>query len=169
VDTVEQIRAKQELLMRVLRGSSFKLSWMSPEDTQLEGWLSRGDRRMAEVVYAAWKNGTKFDAWQDQRRFEAWTSAFAAQNLDASFYTQRTRRADEVFPWEHISDAVRKKYLYQDYQRSLKGETRVYCREDCDACGILPTFATTRRENPGLYWKCPEVKSPQKKAVSAQP
>jgi radical SAM family uncharacterized protein len=169
VDTVEQIRAKQELLMRELRGSAFKLSWMSPEDTQLEGWLSRGDRRMAEVVYAAWKNGTKFDAWQDQRRFEAWTSAFAAQNLDASFYTQRTRRADEVFPWEHISDAVRKKYLYQDYQRSLKGETRVYCREDCDACGILPTFATTRRENPGLYWKCPEVKSPQKKAVSAQP
>jgi radical SAM family uncharacterized protein len=169
VDTVEQIRAKQELLMRELRGSAFKLSWTSPEDTQLEGWLSRGDRRMAEVVYAAWKNGTKFDAWQDQRRFEAWTSAFAAQNLDASFYTHRPRRVDEVFPWEHISDAVRKKYLYQDYQRSLKVETRVYCREDCDACGILPTFAATRREYPGLYWKCPEVRSPQKKAVSGQP
>ena len=163
VDTVEQIKAKQELLMRELRGSAFKLSWTPPEDTLLEGWLSRGDRRLAEVIYAAWKNGTKFDAWQDQRRFDAWTSAFAAQNLDASFYTHRPRRADEVFPWEHISDAVRKKYLYQDYQRSLEGETRVYCREDCDACGILPTFATTRHENPGLYWKCPEVKSPKKR------
>ena len=31
---------------------------------------------MSEVIYAAWKNGTKFDAWQDQRRFDAWTSAF---------------------------------------------------------------------------------------------
>jgi radical SAM superfamily enzyme YgiQ (UPF0313 family) len=160
VDSAEQIKAKQELLMRELRGSSFKLSWTPPEDTLLEGWLSRGDRRMAEVVYAAWKNGTKFDAWQDQRRFEAWTSAFAAQKLDPAFYTHRQRRPDEVFPWEHISDAVRKKYLYADYRRSLAGDIHQDCREGCYACGILPTFATTRRENPGIYWKCPEVKSP---------
>jgi radical SAM family uncharacterized protein len=157
MDSLEQIQAKQELLMRELRGHAFKLSWTQPEDTLLEGWLSRGDRRMAEVVYAAWKNGTRFDAWQDQRRFEAWISAFAAQDLDPSFYSHRQRRADEIFPWDHISDAIRKKYLYQDYQRSLAGETRADCREDCDACGILPTFATTRREYPGIYWKCPEV------------
>jgi radical SAM family uncharacterized protein len=160
MDTPRQIQAKQELLMRELRGSSFKLSWTPPEDTLLEGWLSRGDRRLAEVVYTAWKNGTKFDAWQDQRRFEAWTSAFAAQNLDPAFYTHRPRRPDEIFPWEHISDAIRKKYLYVDYRRSLEGGFRPDCREGCDACGILPTFAATRRELPGIYWKCPEVKSP---------
>ncbi len=97
---------------------------------------------MSEVIYAAWKNGTKFDAWQDQRRFEAWASAFAALELDPAFYTHRTRLRNEVFPWEHISDAVRKKYLYADYQRSLEGSTRQDCREDCDACGILPTFAS---------------------------
>ncbi len=168
MDAAEQIEAKQELLMRELRGPAFKLSWTPPEDTLLEGWLSRGDRRMAEVVYTAWKNGTKFDAWQDQRNFEAWTSAFAAQNLDPAFYTHRLRRADEVFPWEHISDALRKKYLYQDYQRSLEGETHPDCREDCDACGILPTFSTTRRENPGPYWKCPEVKSSRKRVTSIE-
>ncbi len=160
VDTTDQIRSKQELLMHELRGSAFKLSWTPPEDTLLEGWLSRGDRRMAEVIYTAWKNGTKFDAWQDQRRFEAWTSAFAAQNVDPVFYTHRPRRSDEVFPWDHISDAVRKKYLYADYQRSLQGVIRQDCREDCDACGILPTFAASRREFPGIFWKCPEVKSP---------
>ena len=160
VDTAEQIKAKQELLMHALRGSAFKLSWTSPEDTLLEGWLSRGDRRMAEVVYAAWKNGSKFDAWQDQRRFEAWTSAFAAQKLDPAFYTHRPRRLDEVFPWEHISAAVRKKYLLADYRRSLEGEFHLDCREGCDACGILPAFAAARREVPGIYWKCPEIKSP---------
>jgi hypothetical protein len=170
VDTPVQIKAKQELLMRELRGSAFKLSWTSPEDTLMEGWLSRGDRRMAEVVYAAWKNGTKFDAWQDQRRFEAWTSAFAAQNLDPVFYTHRPRRLDEVFPWDHISDSVRKNYLLNDYRRSLSGEIHLDCREACDACGILPEFAATRREFPGIYWKCPEVKSPAsgKKSLQAE-
>jgi radical SAM family uncharacterized protein len=160
MDTQEQIQAKLSLLKRELRGPAFKVSWTPPEDTLLEGWLSRGDRRMAEVIYAAWQNGTKFDAWQDQRQLQAWSSAFAAQGIDPAFYTHRPRRSDEVFPWEHISDAVRKKYLYRDYQLSLEGGTRDDCREDCDACGILPTFAAARREYPGIYWKCPEVKSP---------
>ena len=160
MDTQEQIQAKLSLLKRELRGPAFKVSWTPPEDTLLEGWLSRGDRRMAEVIYAAWQNGTKFDAWQDQRQLQAWSTAFASQGLDPAFYTHRPRRFDEVFPWEHISDAVRKKYLYRDYQRSLEGGTRPDCRADCDACGILPTFAATRREYPGIYWKCPEVKSP---------
>ncbi len=53
-DTLEQITAKQELLKRSLRGPGLKLNWNSPEDTMLEAWLSRGDRRMAEVVYQAW-------------------------------------------------------------------------------------------------------------------
>jgi radical SAM family uncharacterized protein len=163
VDTLEQIRAKLDLLKRELRGPAFKLSWTPPEDTLLEAWLSRGDRRMSEVIYAAWKNGTKFDAWQDQRQLEAWNSAFSTQHLDPAFYTHRPRRSDEVFPWDHISDAVRKKYLYQDYQRSLMGETRADCRADCDACGILPVFAQTRREYPGIFWKCPEVSRPVKK------
>jgi hypothetical protein len=118
---------------------------------------------MAEVIYAAWQNGTRFDAWQEQRNLEAWTGAFAAQKLDPAFYTHRLRGADEIFPWEHISDAVRKKYLYTDYLRSLSEEPREYCRENCDACGVLPTYATDRRQYPGLYWKCPEVKSPASK------
>ena len=166
MDSVEQIQAKLDLLKRELRGPAFKLSWTPPEDTLLEGWLSRGDRRMSEVIYTAWKNGTKFDAWQDQRQLQAWYSAFSAQALDPAFYTHRPRHLEEVFPWEHISDAVRKKYLYQDYQRSLLGETRAYCRDDCDACGILPTFASSRREYPGIFWKCPEVSRPAKKESS---
>jgi radical SAM family uncharacterized protein len=160
VDTPEQITAKQDLLKRELRDRNIKLTWTEPNDTLLEAWLSRGDRRMAEVIYTAWKNGAKFDAWQEQFRYEAWTSAFAAQNLDPAFYTHRPRRVDEVFPWDHISDAVRKKFLFDDFRQSLEGEIRVDCRQQCFACGVLPTFAQVRRENTGNYWKCPEVKSP---------
>jgi radical SAM family uncharacterized protein len=159
-DTVEQVVAKQTLLKQELRDKNIKLTWTAPEDTMLEAWLSRGDRRMAEVIETAWKNGARFDAWQDQRRCEAWLSAFAAHGLDPAFYTHRPRRAEEVFPWEHISTGVRKKYLFEDFQRSLAGEIRADCRERCFACGILPRFAQLRRENPGEYWKCPEVKSP---------
>jgi len=167
-DTPEQIKAKQDLLKRELyRDKNIKLSLTDAEDSFLESWLSRGDRRMAEVVYSAWQKGSRFDAWREGKKFDAWIEAFGEQGLDPLFYTHRQRRTDEVFPWEHITAAVRKNFLFQDFRMSLEGEIRVDCRLNCFACGILPTFAGMRRENPGDIWKCPDVKSPAPKTKSS--
>jgi radical SAM family uncharacterized protein len=156
-DTKEQILAKQALLKRELNSNSFKLSWTKPEDTMLEAWLSRGDRRLSEVIYSAWKNGAKFDAWGEHRKFDIWMNAFAEHGLDPAFYTHRPRRMDEAFAWDHITAGVRKNYLFQDFRMSLEGEIRVDCRQHCFACGILPRYNDLRRENPGEVWKCPDL------------
>jgi radical SAM family uncharacterized protein len=162
LDTRESILEKQELLRQNLKDRNIKLSWNDPEDSLLEAWLTRGDREMAEVVYTAWQKGARFDAWGDQMKFDRWMEAFEEHGLDPSFYAHRQRRTDEVFPWEHITSAVRKNFLFQDFRMSLEGEIRVDCRLNCFACGILPTFADLRREHPGEVWKCPDVKSPQR-------
>lgn len=161
-DSVEQIKAKQTLLKQALRHRNIKLTWTNPEVTLLEAWLSRGDRRMAEVVLQAWKQGARFDAWQDQFNYPAWQNAFETLLVEPSFYTHRPRSLDEVFPWDHISTGVRKKFLLQDYLLSQESKTRQDCRLQCFACGILPTYAELRRENPGDGWSCPEVKSPSR-------
>ncbi len=118
-DSVEQIQAKQALLKQGLRNKDIKLTWTNPDVTMLEAWLSRGDRRMADVVYQAWLNGARFDAWQDQFNFTAWTKAFEIAQLDPSFYTHRPRSQDEIFPWDHISTGVRKKFLLQEFLLSM--------------------------------------------------
>ncbi|NWF64589.1 MAG: TIGR03960 family B12-binding radical SAM protein [Chloroflexi bacterium] len=164
-DTRENILEKQALLKRQLfKDKNIKLSWTKPDDTLVEAWLSRGDRRMAEVIYSAWKRGATFDAWEEGRKFDTWMEAFNEHGIEPAFYTHRQRRTDEVFPWEHITAAVRKNFLFQDFRMSLEGQIRVDCRLNCFACGILPTFANLRRENPGEGWKCPEVKTPARKA-----
>jgi radical SAM family uncharacterized protein len=157
-DTPENIRAKQTLLKRQQRGENFKVTWTKPEETLLEAWLSRGDRRMAEVIYGAWQRGAKLDAWQEHFRYDIWMEAFAAAGLDPAFYTHRPRSLTETFPWEHIHSGVRKKYLLEDYLKSQREETRQDCRNQCFACGILPTFIELRRQNPGEVWQCPEVR-----------
>jgi len=163
-DTRDNILEKQALLRRqLMQDKNIKLSWTKPDDTLVEAWLSRGDRRMAEVIYNAWKKGAKFDAWEEGRRFDLWMEAFNELGIDPAFYTYRQRRTDEVFPWEHIASAVRKTFLFQDFRMSLEGQIRVDCRLNCFACGILPTFANLRRETPGEGWKCPEVKTPAHK------
>ncbi len=168
-DTIEQITLKQNLLKRELRDKNIKLSWTPPEDTMLEAWLTRGDRRLSAVIYSAWKNGAKFDAWQEERRYTIWMAAFEENGLDDGFYTHRPRRTDEIFPWDHITAAVRKNFLFQDFRQSLEGQIRVDCREHCFACGILPTFSNLRRENPGDYWKCPVLRTPARQADTTLP
>jgi radical SAM family uncharacterized protein len=158
-DSLDQIQAKIALLKRQLRGPNLKLTWTRPEETLLEAWLSRGDRRLSEVIYHAWQHGAKFDAWEEHFNYDVWIDAFQHVGLDPSFYTYRLRSTDEIFPWEHISTSVRKKFLLDDYLWSQQSKTRIDCRDQCFACGILPTFADIRRHNPGEVWKCPEVKN----------
>jgi radical SAM family uncharacterized protein len=162
-DSLEQIRAKQSLLKRELRGPGLKLNWNNPNETQLEAWLSRGDRRMGGVILDAWRRGARFDAWTEHFDYQAWMQAFATEGLTPEFYTHRERPIDEVLPWDHIDAGVNKRFLTEDYLWSLEGRTRVDCRERCFACGILPKFAELRRSHPGDTWECPEVRSPSRK------
>ncbi|GAB4156968.1 MAG: TIGR03960 family B12-binding radical SAM protein [Candidatus Promineifilaceae bacterium] len=157
MDTMAQIDAKLALLRREMRDSNLRLRWNDPQESLFEGYLSRGDRRVAEVVEHAWRHGAVFDAWMDRFNREAWENAFAALGLDANFYTHRPRRIDEVFPWEHIDVAVTRRFLTQDYLMSREGETRIDCRDHCFACGILPKLKELRRETPAEAWECPPV------------
>jgi radical SAM superfamily enzyme YgiQ (UPF0313 family) len=157
MDTSEQIVSKQNLLKRELSGKGLRLRWNNVEETLLEGLLSRGDRRLAPVILRAWELGSKFDAWQEHHKHDAWAQALQEHGLSFEFYTHRTRRIDEVFPWDHIDAAVKKRFLAQDYLMSIQGETRVDCRDQCFACGILPKFAQTRSQTPGDAWECPPV------------
>ncbi len=158
MDQLANIREKLDYLRREVRGQGLRLRWNDPDESIFEGYLSRGDRRMAEVVELAWRKGAKFDAWREHYREDAWTEAMAEVGLDKDFYTHRKRTIDEIFPWEHIDIAVTKKFLTQDYMMSQTQETRIDCRHQCFACGILPKLKDLRRETDPDAWECPPVK-----------
>jgi radical SAM family uncharacterized protein len=154
---MDDIRAKLEYLISEFKRPGLKLRWNDPDESVFEGILTRGDRRLAEVVERAWRKGAKFDAWYDHFRRDAWYEAMAEEGLDPNFYTHRPRPIDENFPWEHIDVAVTRRFLTQDYLMSQRQETRVDCREHCFACGILPKLRDLRRETPPEAWECPPV------------
>jgi len=156
-DTREQVQKKHALLKQQLRRGGMHLRWNDYDGSEFEGWLSRGDRRLAAVIRRAWELGCKFDAWQDRHQHSKWLRAFAENQLDPRFYNFRERDIDEIFPWDHIDTGVHKKFLQDDYRMSIKQETRVDCRDKCFACGILPKFAKERSTTEPMAWECPPV------------
>ena len=157
-DNRQSVIEKQALLKQQLRRGGMHLRWNNIDDSEFEGWLSRGDRRLGRVIRRAWEKGCKFDAWQDQHKHDAWLQAFAECGINPDFYNHRERGLDEVFPWDHIDVGLHKKFLREDYLMSLQGETRVDCRDKCFACGILPKFAKARSTTDDMAWECPPVK-----------
>jgi radical SAM superfamily enzyme YgiQ (UPF0313 family) len=155
----DDLRAQQEYLKEHLRGPGLKLNWNNYQETLLEAVLSRGDRRLGAVIHRAWQLGARFDGWSDQFQVEAWRQAFRETGLDVGFYAWRQRSLEEVFPWDHLDAGVTKRYLAREFEASRRGETRLDCRKQCYACGILAAF---REEGVGLpvgAWGCPPVES----------
>jgi len=99
--------------------------------------LSRGDRRLGEVIYRAWKLGSTFDAWNERFNYQNWLGAFEQTGLEPSFYAQRERPLDELLPWAHIDAGVTPAFLKREYQRAIEGKETPDCREQsCNACGL---------------------------------
>ena len=114
---------------------SLKYNWHEADVTVLEGVLARGDRKVASVVEAAYKNGALFDSWSEHFDNSLWDKAFQDCGIDPDFYTVRERQIDEVFPWDFIDAGVSKEFLKREWLLALEGKVTPNCRQRCSGCG----------------------------------
>ena len=136
-ESAEKLNAKHELLKAGLRRKGSRLSWQDPEISLLEAALSRGDRRLGQVIYSAWKSGSTFDAWDERFNYQNWLDAFKKNELEPSFYAHRERPLDELLPWSHIDAGVTPDFFKREYQRAREGKETPDCRQQsCSACGL---------------------------------
>ncbi len=134
-NTQEEYLRKVTLLREHLRNKSITYNWHDPETSFLEAALSRGDRRLADVIETAWRNGAKFDSWSEYFNLETWLNAFQANGLSPAFYANRERGKDEILPWKVISDGVKESYLWKERQAAYEGVITPDCRVKCSGCG----------------------------------
>lgn len=151
------IRAQIDLLKQELRGPGIHFTWNNPKETLVEAYLTRGDRRLSDVIQQAWERGAKLEGWSEWFNFDAWQGAFADCGLDMDWYARRERKTDEVLPWEHISAGLQKKFLVQEYIHTYQGGVVDDCREHCFSCGILGYFKEQRRVAEDAAWCCPPL------------
>lgn len=151
------IQEQIALLQRELVGPGMHFSWNNPEETLVEAFLTRGDRRVAEVIELAWRKGAKLEGWGEYFNFAAWQAAFNDLGMDMDWYARRERTVDEILPWEHISAGLKKQFLVEEYVNTYKGGVVDDCREHCFSCGILGYFKEQRRDAPDDAWGCPSL------------
>ncbi len=136
---MEELEMKQDYLRKHLRGRGLRLAWHDVKTSFLEAALSRGDRRVAQVLEAAARRGCMFDAWHERLRFDDWMAAFRECDIDPRFYANGHWGYDDVLPWAHISAGVSADYLVAESERAARGEPTPDCTlAECTRCGVCP-------------------------------
>ncbi|MCD7814453.1 MAG: TIGR03960 family B12-binding radical SAM protein [Lachnospiraceae bacterium] len=119
----------------MLNHKSIRYNWHQADVTLLEGAFARGDRRIAEVIEDAYRNGALYDAWTEFWDYDRWLAAFAHTGIDMDFYTLRERSLDEIFPWDFIRIGVTKDFLKREWKKAQEAVVTPNCRQQCSGCG----------------------------------
>lgn len=135
-DTREMIEHKQKLLLDSVNKKRVKVSYHDANVSILEAVLAKGDRRLCDVIYTAWKKGCKFDSWSEHFHFDKWIEAFEECGTDPSLYANRRIAYDEILPWEHLDYYVSKEFFVRENKTAHEAVTTPHCRLKCSGCGV---------------------------------
>jgi radical SAM superfamily enzyme YgiQ (UPF0313 family) len=98
-----------------------------PRWALIQGLLSRGDRRVANILLSVSRNNGN------------WSKTLKSSPINPSFFLHRERGREEIFPWDFIDHGIHRDYLWNEYQRALEGKTTRPCPmhpHQCTVCGV---------------------------------
>ena len=133
--TAEEYLRRVELLRAAITARNVTYNWHDAETSVVEAVLSRGDRRVGDVIEEVWRQGGRLEAWTDFFSYERWRLAFAKCGLDMAFYASREREKDELLPWDHIDVGIHKAHLWREREKCYRAELTPDCRAGCAGCG----------------------------------
>lgn len=133
--SIEEYLRRVKLLRESIMARNVTYNWHDAETSLIEAVLSRGDRRVADVIERVYRSGGRLDAWTDYFSFDRWMQAFEACGIDPDFYAARERSTDEVLPWDMIDVGVRKAHLVHERDMCYSSALSPDCRHGCAACG----------------------------------
>ena len=112
------IDRKQRYLKDKAKNSRLEISFHNSKMSFLEGVLSRGDRRLAQVILNAHKKGARFDAWSQSFSYDLWASAFQDAGIDPDAYLSQID-SGKTLAWDFIDTGIDKKYYIAEFSKII--------------------------------------------------
>ena len=137
--TIEQSYQQLSSLKKAInaRIKGCKVSYHEPNISYIEGLISRGDERYAQVIEAAYKKGCRLDAWDEYLRPELWFEAIDEASYNPNEAIFKVYDLEASLPWDSVSMRVSKKFMKEEYEQARSLLLTERCLERCDhLCGV---------------------------------
>jgi radical SAM-linked protein len=96
------------------------------QQSHIEGIFARGDRRVADVLEAAFRAGCRFDSWDDALRVDLWEEAIRGSGVEVGRYLG-TIPVSARLPWDHLDIGLEPDFLVKEYRKALKDRLSPPC------------------------------------------
>jgi radical SAM superfamily enzyme YgiQ (UPF0313 family) len=100
----------------------------SERHSYYQALLSLGDRRIADTIEAAERNGGQ------------WRAAVAETGIDAAFYIFRDRSEDPVLPWEIIDGGMKSSFFHAEFSKGLREEWTLPPKRQRENLKLIPVL-----------------------------
>ncbi len=144
-EPMEEIPSLREKLAglrkRLARLPRVTVDTESPREAYYQTLLSRGDRRVSQILLDIHKNGG--DWWgvvqQLRRTAKVQKTQHPTPNTQhPDFFVHRRYGSDEILPWDFIDHSVSKQYLWVEWRKALLERQTPPCDvttcHNCEAC-----------------------------------
>jgi radical SAM superfamily enzyme YgiQ (UPF0313 family) len=126
MDEIGELKAKiKKIKTELKKVANLRINSDVPRWAYIQALLSRGDRKVADILSLAHANGGN------------WAQTLKTVAVNPDFYIYRERHTDERFPWDFIDHGIKKSFLQREYQLAMQGLTTADCQvETCRICGV---------------------------------
>ena len=129
---LDAVKEKHRKLVVRSRDRKVDIKMHEPHGSVLEGVLSRGDHRLADVIEDAWRAGSRFDAWDGSVKWDVWVEAMQRHGLEVAAYLTEMD-VEAPLPWSHLDMGVNLDFLRKEREKSLRPKTTLPCLRPADA------------------------------------
>lgn len=124
--TLPEIERKQNLLKDY--SEKFRLNFRKhySKISALEGIVARGDRRIANIIFNAWKGGARFDGWDETFNYKLWVECVEASGLDTQIFLG-TIPMNGKLAWDHIDVGLTERFLEIEWKKATHNRLSPPC------------------------------------------
>jgi radical SAM family uncharacterized protein/radical SAM-linked protein len=166
---IEEGFKRIDFLKGKLGSKKLQLRWSDPRQSYLEGVMSRGDRKLSQLIVAAWQMGARLDGWSEHFHLETWKKAAEKNGIDLDSYLRR-REFSEPLPWDHLDAGVDPEFFIKEYKNAMEEAYTPDCRvHGCQKCGLCDFEVVKPIVYQGTECECVNDKTYEDKQDSQKP
>lgn len=118
------IRKRQKMVFRALARHGIDVRADSPDWAEVQAVLSRGDRRLADVLLSIPSGGLTV---------RSFFRGLAEQGLDKDDYVGE-RKVGSALPWDVVQSGVSESYFHYELRLAARSQTGLSCPPDSAGC-----------------------------------
>jgi radical SAM family uncharacterized protein/radical SAM-linked protein len=124
--TLPEIERKQNLLKNYAEKYRLNFRKHFSKISALEGIVARGDRRIANIIYAAWKGGARFDGWDETFKYDLWVQCVEDSGIDTQIFLG-TIPMNGKLAWDHIDVGLTERFLEIEWKKATHNRLSPPC------------------------------------------